>query len=226
MNDAYRRRDVLGLLGVALLGSSRSPVGVSPGAPVAPLSPWRSLPAVVSQKTSTAARFDSLIESMASDPSEWIVGVGSKLWSALRAYDGRGQTLASVCRARGIHAVCELDCQRNPDGRGPGDHFVELVAYADEQSAQQGWGQSKRYLLDQGGEVLRLNDIEIILVSPGEWIAQPKAFMRVANTSVCVVEPFSPTPNPRAFARQCGKVLRSFLADPRKGEQSLAAESR
>jgi hypothetical protein len=149
---------------------------------------------------------------MTSDPREWVVGIGSKLWFAKEWYTARGLDVAAVCRDSGIGAACELDCQRDRHTRGPGDHFVEVVVYDSHKWAEHGWSCSKKYLLDQGGEIDRVSDLEIVMVPRGDSFAQPKAFMRVANATVCVAEPFSRTPNPRAFLIQFGKLFRSCLA--------------
>lgn len=210
----YRRRDVLGLLGLALLSPTKYALDVQADDSRVSLASLRSLSRVVSQKTATTVRFDSLIESITGDPREWIVGIGSKLWFAKEWYSARGMDIAAVCRDKGIGAACELDCQRDPHARGPGDHFVEVVVYESDRWAEQGWARSKKYLLDQRGEIDRVSDLEIVMVPQGDCFAQPKAFMRVANAIVCVVEPFSVAPNPRAFLIQCGKLFRSCLAAP------------
>jgi hypothetical protein len=147
----YSRRDFFGLLGVALLSPTKDALHVEADDARISLASLRSLSRVVSQKTATTVRFDSLIESMTSDPREWVVGIGSKLWFAKEWYTARGLDVAAVCRDSGIGAACELDCQRDRHTRGPGDHFVEVVVYDSHKWAEHGWSCSKKYLLDQGG---------------------------------------------------------------------------
>lgn len=208
----YRRRDVLGLLGLALLSPSKYALDIKADDSRVSLASLRSLSRVVSQKTATTVRFDSLIESMTDDPREWIVGIGSKLWFAKEWYSARGLDIAVVCRYKGISAACELDCQLDPHARGPGDHFVEVVVYESDKWAEQAWARSEKYLLDQRGGIDRVGDLKIVTVPRGDSFAQPKAFMRVANAIVCVAEPFSNAPNPRAFLIRFGITLRSCLA--------------
>lgn len=213
----YCRRDFLGLIGLVLLSPTNRVLDIQADDSGVSLASLRSLSRVVSQRTATTVRLDSLIESMTGDPSEWIVGIGSKLWFAKEWYSALGLDIGAVCREKRIGAACELDCQRDPHARGPGDHFVEVVVYESDKVAEQGWARSKQYLLDQRGESDRISDLEIVMVPRGDCFAQPKAFMRVANAIVCVVEPFSGAPNPRAFLLQVGKLYRSCLADAREG---------
>ena len=212
MTNACSRRDVLSLLGVSLLAPPATTLAFRIESSTASRCPWHSLPAMLSQSIATVVQFDSLMQSVDCDPSQWVIGPGSKLWFAKGWHEARGQDFVAVCRRKRIAALCELDCQRRWENRGPGDCFVELIVYDNVPHAEHDWAETKERLVAAGGRRDAVGGDDVMLVPCGKVVAYPKAFARVRNATMCVWEPFSSHPKPLALLARVAKVIEVFLA--------------